>query len=79
MGRDNHAIRRDVQDHLCQVFCADRRWPSIRGNLPEISELGGKGLDNLQAGGKDKSMNSSHLSLLGIDIAQFGRQDEPDS
>ena len=80
MSRDDHAIRRDVQDHLCQVFCAEAEdGPSIRGNLPEVSEFGGKDLDNLQTGGKDESMNSSHLSPLGIDIAQFSRQDEPDS
>ncbi len=79
MGRNDQTVQGDIEDHFHQLFCRKtKNRPSIRRELPEVSQFRTNGLHHFKTWSKNESVYSSHLSTLGVDIAHFGRQNVTD-
>lgn len=58
MGRDKQAIRRDVQDHLQEIFRRKPEdGPAVGTELAEFSQFGIYPLDHFEGGGEDQRMD----------------------
>ena len=79
MGRNNQAVRVDIQDNFYQVFGREAEYGAAVGfDIADAAQVKIDFFHRSDRRGKDHHMDPPAFAALGIDVTGFGSQDKVD-
>ena len=77
MGRNDHTARAEIRHDLDKgLGIHTQDWPAVRAEIAQSGELAVDSVHRFKVRSEDEEVNFPDLSFLGVDKADFRREDE---